>query len=55
MITAVLSVLLVALAMTGLAVGMLFGRPLRGGCGGASCDEKGCEIVCRRRQDRARK
>lgn len=44
--TVILTLALVLLAMAGLAVGVLFGRPpIKGSCGGLACAD-GAECAC---------
>jgi hypothetical protein len=49
----VISFVIIALAMTGMALGVIFGRsPLKGSCGGGDCGA--CPGRCRREADGGR-
>lgn len=49
MATIILSIAIVVLSVSGLAVGLLFGRPpIRGSCGGLACrKDTDCDVCTR--------
>lgn len=48
----IMSFIVIALAIAGMAIGVMFGRPaIKGSCGGVAGECAHCTVKCRRREE----